>query len=60
VNTPFDGDVVFAVSTAEAEETLPPTALLSLGVVARDLVEEAVRRGVTAPDPISDPSDTDS
>lgn len=46
VNTPFDGDVVFAVSTGEGAETMAPQDVLALGVVARDLVEEAIRRAV--------------
>lgn len=52
-NTPFDGDVLFALSTAEEMEESSPGRLLSLGVVARALVEEAIRRAVTAR-----PSDT--
>jgi L-aminopeptidase/D-esterase-like protein len=51
VNTPFDGDLVFAVSTAEREEELPSEELLGLGVAARTLLEEAIRRAVTAGGP---------
>jgi L-aminopeptidase/D-esterase-like protein len=46
VNTPFDGDVVFSVSTGADAETLAPQDVLALGVVARELVEEAIRRAV--------------
>lgn len=48
VNTPFDGDIVFALSTAGEPETVSPGAVMTLGTVARDLVEEAVERGVRA------------
>jgi L-aminopeptidase/D-esterase-like protein len=47
VNTPFDGDLVFSLSTGKAEILLPPEDLLALGVVARELTEEAIRRAVT-------------
>lgn len=47
VHTPFDGDLVFALSTAVAEVPFPPKDLLALGVVARDLTETAIRRAVT-------------
>jgi len=46
VGTPFDGDVLFALSTGRGESHLTPAELLCLGVVARDLLEEAIRRGV--------------
>lgn len=46
VNTPFDGDIVFALSTASTPESTTPGRVMSLGTVARDLVEEAVERGV--------------
>ncbi len=47
VNTPFDGDLVFALSTADGVEgDLPPDEILALGVVARNLTEEAIRRAV--------------
>ena len=46
VNTPFDGDVVFALSTGSDPVSTPPNDLLSLGVVARALTEEAIRRAV--------------
>ena len=46
VNTPFDGDVVFSVSTGDGAEPMAPQDVLALGVVARELVEEAIRRAV--------------
>ncbi|NNM07100.1 MAG: peptidase S58 family protein, partial [Gemmatimonadetes bacterium] len=46
VNTPFDGDVVFALSTGEAARSMKPQDVLALGVVARELVEEAIRKAV--------------
>ena len=50
VNTPFDGDLVFALSTGGSEKPLSHGDLLTLGVVARALMEEAIRRAVTAGD----------
>jgi len=50
VNTPFDGDLVFALSTGDPGDPrgpLPPQDLLAMGVVARELTEKAIRRGVT-------------
>lgn len=46
VNTPFDGDIVFAVSTATETQDVSPGAVMALGTVARDVLEEAVERGV--------------
>lgn len=46
VNTPFDGDVVFAVSTARAVREVSSGALLSLGDAARAALEEAITRAV--------------
>lgn len=48
-HTPFDGDVTFAVSTAEAEPAAGPELLLSLGAMAADAVAEAIERAVRAP-----------
>ena len=48
VNTPFDGDVLFALSSGVGGTELPPEELLSLGVLARTVTEEAIRRGVSA------------
>jgi L-aminopeptidase/D-esterase-like protein len=47
VNTPFDGDVLFALSSGGDPVDLSPGALLGLGVVARMVVEEAIRRAVS-------------
>ena len=49
VNTPFDGDVLFALSTGEGPVGLSPGQFLSLGVVARTVTEEAIRRAVSSP-----------
>ena len=46
VNTPFDGDVVFALSTEDSGRPMSPHDVLALGVVARELVEEAIRKAV--------------
>jgi L-aminopeptidase/D-esterase-like protein len=51
VNTPFDGDLVFALSTADDDKVLPPEEMLALGIVARTLTEEAIRRAVGFEDP---------
>ncbi len=48
VNTPFDGDIVFALSTASESEPLSPARVMAVGTLARDLVEEAVERAVRA------------
>lgn len=51
VHTPFDGDVVFALSTgetADGREPLPSTRVLALAVAAQEALEEAVTRAVTA------------
>lgn len=42
VHTPFDGDVIFAVSPTSAVEPVPSARLLELGVAARDALEEAI------------------
>lgn len=47
VGTPFDGDVVFAVSTAPEVREVSSAALMSLGDAARHALEEAITRGVT-------------
>lgn len=46
VHTPFDGDVVFAVSPTGPEETLPRPELLRLGEAATAVLEEAIERAV--------------
>jgi L-aminopeptidase/D-esterase-like protein len=48
VGTPYDGDLTFALSTGEEAPELPPGELLSLGVLARAVTEEAIRRAVAA------------
>lgn len=47
VNTPFDGDVLFALSSGDSRDDLPPGQLLSLGVTAREVAERAIRRAVS-------------
>ncbi len=46
VNTPFDGDVVFAVSTADEAREVTSGALMALGDAARAALEEAITRAV--------------
>ncbi len=46
VYTPFDGDLVFALSTASTDGTVSGRELLALGVGARRVLEEAILRGV--------------
>lgn len=48
VNTPFDGDVVFALTTAEDRTRVSPGRVTALGTLARDLVEESIERAVRA------------
>jgi L-aminopeptidase/D-esterase-like protein len=43
VHTPWDGDVVYAISTAEREEAIDPTAA---GAVGAEVVAAAIVRGV--------------
>jgi L-aminopeptidase/D-esterase-like protein len=47
VHTPFDGDVVFAVSPSEEVRPLTGPELLALGATARDALEEAITSAVT-------------
>ncbi|MGH7445417.1 MAG: P1 family peptidase [Longimicrobiales bacterium] len=47
VNTPFDGDVVFALTTAPDTRELQPAELLALGVQAGYALEWAIERAVT-------------
>lgn len=47
VHTPFDGDVVFAVSSAEEARTLSSTEVAGLGTAAQHALEEAILRAVT-------------
>ncbi len=45
-HTPFDGDVTFAVSTAESASPVEPGLLLALGALAADAMAEAIERAV--------------
>jgi L-aminopeptidase/D-esterase-like protein len=45
VHTPFDGDLVFAVSTA-AREIAGPREVMRLGSIAADCIARAITRGV--------------
>jgi L-aminopeptidase/D-esterase-like protein len=49
VQTPFDGDVVFAVSTSAEERATPPDQLLALGELAARAMGRAIGRAVGAP-----------
>jgi len=48
VNTPFDGDVTFAVSTAPEAVELPSAVLLLLGILGAEALARAIERAVTA------------
>jgi len=50
VNTPFDGDVVFACSTAPEVREVSSGALMSLGDAAREALEVAITRAVLPPE----------
>ncbi|HEY0303418.1 MAG TPA: P1 family peptidase [Longimicrobiales bacterium] len=45
-NTVFDGDIVFALSTSETSREFTPPELLSFGVAAQLVLEEAILRAV--------------
>lgn len=47
VHTPFDGDVVFAVSTAPEAAPMSAAEVLALGAAAQHALEEAIIRAVT-------------
>ncbi len=47
VHTPFDGDVVFALSTAAESRVTTSREILSLGATAQAALEEAITRAVT-------------
>lgn len=47
VHTPFDGDVVFALSTAPEEREASSAEVLTLGAAAQHALEEAIVRAVT-------------
>ena len=46
VNTPYDGDVTFALSTAESVEEVSSGEILALGATAADVVESAIESAV--------------
>lgn len=46
VYTPFDGDLLFALSTGKGRRSWTSQELLGLGTVAREVTEEAIRRAV--------------
>jgi L-aminopeptidase/D-esterase-like protein len=45
VHTPFDGDLIFAVSTAQ-REIAGPREVMRLGSIAADCIARAIARGV--------------
>jgi L-aminopeptidase/D-esterase-like protein len=47
VNTPFDGDITFALSTAQEVRELTSPELLLLGVAAAHVLEEAIIRAAS-------------
>jgi L-aminopeptidase/D-esterase-like protein len=47
VHTPYDGDVVFAVSPTAEPEPITSPDLLSLGIAAREALEDAIVDAVT-------------
>jgi L-aminopeptidase/D-esterase-like protein len=51
VHTPFDGDLTFALSTSPSESPLEARMLLLLGLAAREVLETAIVRAVTAAAP---------
>jgi L-aminopeptidase/D-esterase-like protein len=46
VHTPFDGDLVFAVSTAPEAAAVPPLEVMRIGLAAREVLETAILRAV--------------
>ncbi len=46
VNTPFDGDLVFSLSSGTETREFSPGDILALGVAAREVTETAIRRAV--------------
>jgi L-aminopeptidase/D-esterase-like protein len=46
VHTPFDGDVVFALSSAEEEGRRSSAEILALGLAGREALETAILRAV--------------
>lgn len=47
VNTPFDGDVTFSLSTADRVESPSSAEIMALGVAARDALEASIERAVS-------------
>lgn len=47
VHTPFDGDVTFAVSTADEPREVSPGLVLTIGALAAHALETAIERAVT-------------
>lgn len=47
VNTPFDGDVTFAVSTATEPREVTPELILTIGALAAHALEIAIERAVS-------------
>jgi L-aminopeptidase/D-esterase-like protein len=55
VHTPFDGDLIFAVSTARHSlSRLRPREVMRLGHMAADCLARAIARGVYAAQTIGD------
>jgi L-aminopeptidase/D-esterase-like protein len=50
VNTPFDGDITFALSPTHTAGEVEPELLLALGAAAAEAVETAIDRAVTVRD----------
>lgn len=48
VHTPFDGDLLFALSTSPEIETATPREVMTLGLAGREALETAILRGVGA------------
>ena len=48
VNTPFDGDITFVLSTTPEPAPLPDFVVTGLGTTAADALEVAIERAVTA------------
>ncbi len=48
IHTPFDGDIVFALSTAMAKHEIDPLRLSLLGTVAADCISRSIGRAICA------------
>ena len=54
IHTPFDGDCLFAMSTAPAgQESVSPDVLMRLGALVADAVSRSVARGIVSADPLN-------